>query len=160
MGATTTQLTTLVHDIARDFPAITLVKGDTFAYSPVDNTIQYETSTPDWQYYLLHELGHALCGHTDFHLDIDLLKMEREAWERSHQLTHRYHLPPPPTEIVESALDSYRDWLHKRSSCPTCRQSGIQKKTSTYTCLICNQQWSVTKEKVCRPYRKKVAKKS
>lgn len=156
MDATTTQSTTLLANIAADHPAITFSEGPVFAYSPTEKSITYNTSEAAWPYYLLHELGHALCGHDKYHRDIELLEIEREAWEKSIELTKRYGLDRPTDELVDAALDTYRDWLHRRSICPKCEQNGAQHTENSYLCLVCEQSWQVSHEKTCRSYRKKI----
>lgn len=56
---------------------------------------------------------------------------------------------------IQDCLDSYRDWLHKRSLCPDCNLSSIQIDTHTYMCVFCHKKWHVTAERFCRPYRRK-----
>lgn len=67
-----------------------------------------------------------------------------------------YPLLPISEDHIQDCLDSYRDWLHKRSLCPDCRLSSIQTDAHTYTCVFCHKKWRVTAERFCRPYRRKL----
>lgn len=134
---------------------------------------------------LLHEVGHGLLGHSKYYSDFELVKMEMEAWEKAKEIAAEIngnmvdgiwhiggkrpantspstidHLPPTNLAIsedhIQDCLDSYRDWLHKRSLCPDCHLSGIQSDEHTYTCIFCHKKWHVTAERFCRPYRKSI----
>lgn len=133
---------------------------------------------------LLHETGHALLHHTNYYSDFELVKMEVAAWEKAKELSEiisrntenekrktgvlqkdnaaspvpipysLFTIPPPSEDHIQDCLDSYRDWLHKRSLCPDCRLSSIQINERTYACIFCHKQWHVTAERFCRPYRR------
>lgn len=85
---------------------------------------------------LLHELGHALSGHVDFRTDVDRVRMEREAWERARELCEKYEVDYDE-EYVEIAMDSYRDWLHRRSRCVKCGETRYQTADGRYHCAFC-----------------------
>lgn len=143
---------TLVDQLARDYPALHFVRGQRAYWSAREQTIYY---TDDWTQ-TLHELGHALLGHSHYGQDIELLQMERAAWELAQQLAPRYHLTISDN-TVEDTLDSYRDWLHCRSKCPTCGQTGIQSKANlTYHCPNCHCRWSVNDGRSQRIKRTKI----
>ncbi|HEX4662131.1 MAG TPA: hypothetical protein VH144_00790 [Candidatus Saccharimonadales bacterium] len=142
----------LVDQLQRDFADITFVTGDDFVWSPRERTITYrplleEVDTSS----VLHELAHANLGHTTFTSDIELIGKEAEAWQHAiDTLAPRYsHLIS--IDYVDEQLDSYRDWLHNRSRCPTCRQTGIQNATqaSQYNCLNCSAEWRVNDARRC-----------
>ncbi len=98
---------------------------------------------------MLHELGHALLGHTSYKRDIELIVMEREAWEQARSIGNRFG-HPVTDEIIEDALDTYRDWLHRRSLCPNCAMTGIQTDNYTYHCPTCTQSWRVNEARTCQ----------
>lgn len=103
---------------------------------------------------LLHELGHALLDHRDFVHDVDLLHIERDAWEKARQLAQKYEMEIDD-DTVETALDSYRDWLHARSLCPRCHQTGLQdNQTLNYYCVNCPARWQVNDARACGLKRK------
>jgi hypothetical protein len=55
---------------------------------------------------------------------------------------------------VQNCLDTYRDWLHRRSSCPQCGAHVLQRDVSTYQCFNCQTRWHVSSGRFVRPYRK------
>lgn len=150
----------LIPLLERDYPAITFKAGSVFSWSPSQQTVYYiEDSTEVsavWS--LLHELGHAVCKHQDFSSDLALLKMEVEAWSQAKQLAQNYN-HTIDEEHIQDCLDTYRDWLHQRSTCPTCHTTSLQKDARTYQCHNCNEQWHVAQNRHCRPYRMKTKQK-
>ncbi|HJP96716.1 MAG TPA: hypothetical protein VJ843_05115 [Candidatus Saccharimonadales bacterium] len=144
----------LVQKLQSDNPTITLKEGTVFVWSPKKRQVTYiasKTKSDPWS--LLHEVSHGLLDHTTYNSDIDLLQKEVEAWEKAVALSHKYDVVIDRT-FIENCLDSYRDWLHKRSICPACRLQGIQKSLDMYSCINCANTWNVTKERFCRPYRR------
>lgn len=86
---------------------------------------------------LLHEVGHALLGHCEYGVDLERLKMERAAWEKARELCGRYGVEYDE-EAVEGALDTYRDWLHRRSRCAKCGLTRFQGADGRYRCPGCD----------------------
>lgn len=151
MAATTTaQLSSIWRHARRDHAAIAFRRAPAARWSPDERTVFYRAvNSVESLADALHELGHALNNHTDFHQDIDLLRLEREAWETAAGLAISYGWPLPP-ELAENALDTYREWLHARSRCPTCRNPGIQSKTTNeYYCVICASRWRTNDARNC-----------
>lgn len=145
----------LISKLKADYPSLRFVPADYFRWAPEDQTIYYAPlGEPRDEATLLHELGHALAGHTDFFHDIELIKMEREAWVKATAIAPTYEVVIEET-VAEEALDSYRDWLHARSRCPNCEQAGVQESENTYQCLICYASWRVNDARQCglRRYR-------
>ena len=140
MAAITMQPTNkaLLFRLKADYPDITFVLGDDFKWSRVRREI---TVSDGPLLYLLHELAHALLSHTNYSLDIELLRQEREAWDlvRSH-LGPKYDVSLHE-ELAQEALDTYREWMHTRSLCPSCGLSCLQTKTSIYVCVNCRCSW-------------------
>lgn len=87
---------------------------------------------------VLHEVGHALLGHCEYTLDLERLKMERAAWEKARELCVKYGVNYDE-EVVEAALDTYRDWLHRRSQCPDCGLTRYQGADGCYRCPGCEK---------------------
>jgi hypothetical protein len=136
---------TLATKLAHDFPQFQYVKANRSHWSPSSQTIFYANSSPD----LLHELGHALLNHQDFTQDVELLQMERQAWQKACHLAKNYQINIS-REVVEQSLDNYRDWLHERSLCPACHQTGLQSRHSQkYHCLNCQAIWSANDARSC-----------
>ena len=138
--------------IFRDYPNLTFTASDTFRWIPSTNTIEYvSTVTEQEPYLLLHEIGHASLQHGTYASDIELLDMEREAWHYAlSTLVPRYGLDRTVAQsIADDALDSYREWLHRRSTCPTCSAVGIESTKHHYVCLVCEQTWRVNEARSC-----------
>jgi hypothetical protein len=138
----------LITKLQADFPTFTFTSGKEFRWSPQDQTIYYPDSSSDSSA-LLHELAHAMLQHNSYTRDIQLIEIERDAWDYAkHTLAERYAVTIDETTIQE-ALDTYRDWLHARSTCPECQATGLQSKTNRYKCLACHTQWRVNEARVC-----------
>ena len=70
-----------VKTLRKDFPQFTFKESDDFRWSKQENTIFFDSDSSHFHLLILHELSHALLGHENYFLDIELLKMESEAWE-------------------------------------------------------------------------------
>ena len=129
--------TKFVQTLQRDFPNFAFKASSRFRFHP-PKTIYYnlKTSPNSFSLQLLHELGHALSNHKNYTVDIERLKMEREAWEKVRPLCNIYHIPYD-SDFVENALDTYRDWLHKKSLCKTCGLTRAQSPDGRYHCPQC-----------------------
>lgn len=142
-------ITSLIKRLREDYPAITLEEKSYFRWSHRRNLISYNPSHPDATAHLLHEYGHASLGHSDYMRDIELIRMEQEAWKyATSKLSEQYHTPLDQ-ETIEDAMDTYREWLHERSSCPSCGATGVQKDVRLYRCLACGQGWNVNEARLC-----------
>lgn len=131
----------LLSRLEADYPDIKFVMGSDFKWSKDKCELTIDLSISDATSYLLHELGHALLGHETFIFDIDLLRQEREAWDYARStLAMRYNVSLDDA-LIEDSLDTYREWLHLRSVCPSCGLTGLQTKTSTYRCINCGCSW-------------------
>lgn len=123
-------------------------RGDDFRWDHTANTIFYTTMRQDAGYYLLHEAGHAILGHQEYPDDMTLVSMERAAWDEALSLGTQYGIVIPD-EIIEDALDSYRDWIHARATCPKCDSIGIQVTHGMYRCIACHTSWKVNEARSC-----------
>ena len=140
--------TSLANKLQSDFPAYTFKASDEFRWSPQENIIFYDQNSDDIAS-LLHELAHATLGHASFTKDLALIEMERDAWQYAvTKLAPAYGLTIND-ETVQDSLDTYRDWLHARSTCPHCKATGVQTKKSTYKCILCATKWRVNDARVC-----------
>ena len=147
----------MVDQLSQMFPNFNFCLGDRYCWSPGDQTITYsEDSIEDegcWA--LLHETGHASLNHLTYSSDYELLKMEVAAWEKAKSLASELGIKIPEDHIQE-CLDSYRDWLYKRSICPECGTKTIQNDLSnSYSCFNCHACWQVSPSRFCRAYRTK-----
>lgn len=156
MDATTMpSMRSMLAKLKQDFPALHIVQGDTFRWSPETQTVYYADT--DDTASLLHEIAHAELGHTGYTRDIELLQMEREAWDKALMLAKKYGSTIDDAHI-ETMLDTYRDWLHARSTCPNCQATGIQSAARQYTCLACNHVWTVNEARSCALRRYSLSK--
>ncbi len=103
-------------------------------------------------YGVLHELAHAQLGHRNYHSDFELIKLESLAWELAAEIGRKYKVEIDD-EHIQNCLDTYRDWLHARSLCPSCGMHVLQKDPHHYRCFNCGAQWRVTSGHFVRPYR-------
>lgn len=148
------KITSLIKKLDADAKAyphlhsLTFTKGELFSWNHHACAISYMTSMPSAEAYLLHEYGHALLDHKQYKRDIELLRMEREAWDVAANLADGHEVPVSE-ELVESSLDSYRDWLHTRSTCPECSATGLQVEVLAYQCISCHNRWRVNEARNC-----------
>jgi hypothetical protein len=145
----------LAHTLRTDFPKVIFVAGDKFYWSPKENTVFYDARKKNKpaQWALLHELCHAVLGHTSYKTDFELLQLEVAAWHKAKEFAPTYDMNISEDHI-QDCLDTYRDWLHARSKCPVCGEHGLQDTSSTYECINCRATWHVSGQRFCRPYRK------
>jgi hypothetical protein len=153
----------IIDQLKHLVPSVEFIEGNVFCWSPETNSITYE-STDDNQFSdalqpkiwaLCHEIGHAILSHKTYKTDFELLFMEAEAWDKGKELAEIINASIDEDHIQE-CLDTYRDWLHKRSRCPTCLSTSLQESATLYRCHNCSTQWRVTSSRFCRPYRTKV----
>lgn len=148
--------TELLTRLSELIPGVEFVADDAFTWSPATRAVHYQgqqLNNTEGQARLLHESGHALCNHTTYISDFSLLQMELDAWEKAKVLAQQMGLRLP-AEFIEDCLDTYRDWLHRRSTCPTCGSVSMQQSSHYYRCHNCMSSWNVTAERFCRPYRR------
>lgn len=146
------QLISLLQRFQTDFPDIFFKESESTYWDPVSNTIFYDKSNPKVIWSILHEIGHKLEGHIHYTHDLQLVLMEKDAWTQAGKIAGKYGIDID-SEHIEDCLDSYRDWLHKRSRCPSCSQTGLQDDNLNYRCLNCNNAWRVSMSRFCRSYR-------
>lgn len=142
------QLTpSLVNLIAADYPTVTFTANNEFRWSPEEKTIYYILG--DEPSLFLHELGHSLLEHSHYKRDVELVTMERQAWEYAKDnLSSRYAIEIS-NDTIEDNLDTYRDWLHSRSICPRCQSTGRQTQKEIYACPGCRSSWRVNDARIC-----------
>jgi len=149
-------INSLVNKLEQDYPDLHFETELEFRWSPEKQTIFYDPSTSDTAA-LLHEVAHALLNHTGYTKDIHLIELERDAWEYAQN-----HLAPTygisiDDPIIQNHLDTYRNWLHSRSTCPNCGSTGVQSKQG-YKCLACETLWKVNDARSCALRRYPVTK--
>ena len=144
-----------VDSLSTDYPQFKFRPGKEEHWSPRTKTITFNPAQPNKQLYfgILHELAHALLQHNTYHGDFELLKMETQAWKMAAEIGLKYEIDIDE-EHIQNCLDTYRDWLHRRSTCPTCGTHVLQRDISTYQCYNCQTIWQVSSGRFVRPYRK------
>lgn len=125
----------LIKKITNDYPSLHFVDGKKYAFRP-SSTIVIGPKEPFAELLLLHEVGHAICKHREFKMDVERLKMEVEAWEKARELAPIYNVEIND-EMIQLQLDTYRDWLHQKSRCPKCGLTRFQTPNGLYHCPLC-----------------------
>ena len=143
------------------YPDLRYSAGEQFCWSPETAEIFYKQDASGEQaiWSLLHETGHALLGHTGYEADFQLLRLEVAAWEEARDLARDLDITIDEDHI-QDCLDTYRDWLYKRSICPTCHTKCLQQDDHAhYRCFNCHTIWKVSTSRFCRAYRRSVSDK-
>lgn len=138
-------------------PKASFEEHDSFYWSPETQVVAFKAADLEYDegiWCLLHETAHAQLAHTNYETDFALLTLEVAAWEEAKILGKQLDITID-NEHIQDCLDTYRDWLHRRSTCPACGTVGLQQSPTNYRCHNCNDEWSVTSERFCRPYRRK-----
>ena len=137
-----------VQKLKAAHPTLTFTQSEHFSWSPSEQTIFYTPQHPHAAALLLHELSHALLKHRQYHYDIELIAMETAAWKEAEKQAATYNTRLEDA-VVQDHLDTYRDWLHARSTCPECSANGYQLRAATYQCPACSHQWRVNEARLC-----------
>ena len=145
----------LIAKLKLAYPGISFTAGKQFCWSPESKEVFYNTTGRGdkavWS--LLHETGHALLNHTTYQADFQLIRLEVAAWEKARELAEQFTLVIDEDHI-QDCLDTYRDWLYKRSICPNCATKSVQQNDyAHYRCFNCQTTWRVTASRFCRAYR-------
>ena len=130
-------LSKLVAKLRSDYPELSISTGDQTKYTP-PRLIFYTSDTTPLE--LLHELGHYLLKKNSYSSDIELVRIESEAWAKARELAKQYHIRWNQ-DYAEDHLDTYRDWLHVVSLCKNCQIAGYQDESGTYHCPLCDTKW-------------------
>lgn len=139
----------LINKLSKDFPEFKFKPGSEFWWSAKKNTVFYNPEAELCLEYCLHELSHAILGHRGYIYDIDLVKLERDAWSYAKSnLENRFNINLDE-EIIQDNLDTYREWLHSRSKCPNCDSTGIETRLQRYKCIACDNKWRVNEARIC-----------
>lgn len=150
MDATTMQSTrSLIKRLRADFPGYKFESSNGFWWSAHQQAIHFDPLAEHSTVYSLHELSHAILGHQGYEYDIDLVKLERDAWDYARRILAPEYGVTMDSDIIQNNLDTYRDWLHARSQCPECEATGLQTRQRYYRCLACGHQWRVNEARIC-----------
>ncbi len=145
----------LIDKIKAIYPKLKFSPADSFYWSPEVKEIFYDNKANgklnEWS--LLHETGHALLNHSHYDADYMLIKLEIEAWQKAKEISSLLDLKIDE-EHIQDCLDTYRDWLYKRSDCPKCSNKSLQESDfKHYRCFNCHSRWRVSASRFCRTYR-------
>ncbi len=139
------------------FPGLDFAPGKRFSWSPASRQVIYKENAdvddPVAVWSLFHEVGHALLDHQDFSSDFQLLRLEAEAWSKAEELAADFK-QSIDNDHIQDCLDTYRDWLYQRSTCPTCTNTSLQTSSKVYSCFNCGTVWRVSSSRLCRAYRR------
>lgn len=139
--------TSLINKLQKDFSQFSFIESDVSHWSHTKNTVFYNADDPHNDWVVLHELAHACLNHSDYRRDVELLAMERDAWHYAvTTLAPRYDITIDP-DFIEDQLDTYRDWLHSKSTCPQCTLNGVETSKHRYQCLSCQHTWRTNEGK-------------
>lgn len=138
----------LLPKLKREYPQLSFTSSDRFSWSPDEQTVYYDESGTENVNLLLHELAHGLLEHHDYSKDVELIAMEAEAWDKALELATIYNVDITD-ETIQDTLDTYREWLHARSTCPACEATGYQSGKYNYACVACGHGWRVNEARVC-----------
>ena len=145
----------IIKEVSSSYPELKIQSGDSFYWSPESKLIVYNKQMVNkdiglWAFF--HEVAHAKLNHNSYSSDLGLLKLEVEAWDEAKKIAIEYGLKIDEDHI-QDCLDTYRDWLYRRSTCPTCEIVCLQITPTSYRCHNCSTVWSVSASRFCRPYR-------
>jgi hypothetical protein len=147
----------LISGIRKNYPKIKLSPSTSYYWSPETNEIFYNESAYDKlaEWSLLHEVGHALLNHKSYDTDYMLIRLEVMAWQKAKEIGPKFGIEIDENHI-QDCLDTYRDWIYKRSICPSCTTKSFQQSDHKhYRCFNCHMTWRVTPSRFCRAYRTK-----
>ena len=126
---------TFLAAVKNKFPDFRFKTGRKFMFRP-PRTIFIGPEEEGDEILLLHELGHAILGHRDFNMNVQRLKMEMEAWEKARELAEEFGVPIEEDKI-ETELDTYRNYVDKKSRCPKCGLARYETPDGQYHCPRC-----------------------
>jgi hypothetical protein len=152
-----TKMQPLIKTLSTDFPDLKFAAGTSFYWCPATHEIYYRKSkqaslADKWS--LLHEVSHATLGHTAYATDLELVQLEVAAWDTACKLGIKYDIKIN-ADYMQDCIDTYRDWLYRRSVCPSCGTQNLQSDAgSHYQCFNCHSTWHVSSSRFSRPYRR------
>lgn len=146
----------IIKQIKTRWPELRFKAAEQFSWSPETSEIVYVrgSSGQNAVWSLLHETGHALLGHKNYESDYELIRLEVAAWDKAREVGEDLSIDIDEDHI-QDCLDTYRDWLSKRSICPNCSTQSIQQGDFVhYRCHNCHTSWRVSANRFCRAYRR------
>jgi hypothetical protein len=146
----------LINLLKNDFQDIKFKESGDFCWDPNSRTVFYNSAKtcPHSALLLLHELAHAVLGHQNHSLDVELIRLEADAWNHVKTILSPKYSVDFDENLVNNHMDSYRNWLFRRSVCPECSCHGWQLDNNRYRCPQCLSVWLVNSDKFKNTYRK------
>lgn len=140
----------MLEKLKSNYPDITFSLGDRYSWNHAEKVITYANAEDEnlTNHSLVHELSHAILKHSHFKNDIELLKMERDAWALTKKLLKEFG-DMVDIDHIEDCLDTYRDWIYSRAKCPSCSLVGFQSSKNSYSCVFCVQSWNLPDSRLC-----------
>lgn len=137
-------LSKFITQLSKDFPDFNFTYGKRFSFRPPKTIIIGPEEGENTALLVFHELGHALSGKYQYNLGIERLKIESLAWQEAKKAyeacksSGKYpNLPSWDQDFVEDNLDTYRNWLHQKSKCPSCGLTMYQNNDGWH-CPYCS----------------------
>jgi hypothetical protein len=137
------KIKSLVSKLQQTYPHISFLEASIDKWSPEKQTVYYNPLQSNAEFFLLHELAHGLLAHESYKKDIELLHIERDAWAYAKKTLGPLFKIIVQEEFIDKSLDTYRDWIHTKGTCPRCNASGLEIAPRRYLCICCAHQWSV-----------------
>lgn len=139
------ELSKFITQLSKDFPDFHFTYGKRFSFRPPKTIVVGPEEGENTPFLVFHELGHALSGKYTYGLGVERLKIESLAWQEGKKAydackaSKKYStLPAWNEDFVEDNLDTYRNWLHSKSKCPTCGLT-MYENTDGWHCPYCDQ---------------------
>lgn len=142
-------INSLLNRLRGDYPEFSFEPTEEFWWSTKKQTIYFDPKAMHSDAFCLHELSHGLLNHKGYEYDIDLIKLERDAWEYAKSTLAPTYNITIDEEIIQDNLNTYRTWLHTRSTCPECETTGLQTNEQYYRCLGCGHTWRANEARIC-----------
>ena len=135
-------------EIIAAYPKQRFLPAGYFAYDAGEDVINYDPTLlnqASGKLALLHEISHALLGHFHYRFDFELFAMEMDAWNMTRKLALKHSIALEEQYIAQ-CMESYDNWLTKRSTCPKCHKFNMQSVPSRFQCYHCRTKWKVSKD--------------
>ena len=150
------KISNVILRLQQEYPKVKFASGDNFVWSSTNRTVTYINKDDDISVWaLIHETAHASLDHKDYTTDHQLLNLETQAWVEAKFIANKLNVVIDQDHI-EDCLDTYRDWLHKRATCPSCDVVTLQQQDRNYKCFNCQTIWKVPNSPICQVVRQKI----
>lgn len=135
-------------DLITKYQQYTFLPASFFSYDASEEVINYDPirlNKPNGKISLLHEISHCELGHFNYQYDIELLMMEVDAWHYTKKLADQHGIGLDES-YIQDCIDSYKDWVELRGTCPRCNNYCFEQSKNLYSCFVCSSMWQVSSE--------------